>query len=107
MSYKKNLVIDQGTTFSANVTAKDASSNEIILDGYTANAQMRKWYSSSNSVTFSTSVSGNNVTLSLSVANTSAIEAGRYVYDVIVTDANNNKTRIVEGIATVTPKVTS
>jgi hypothetical protein len=107
MSYKKNLVIDQGTTFSANVTARDASSNEIILDGYTANAQMRKWYSSSNSVTFSTSVSGNSVTLSLSVANTSAIEAGRYVYDVVVTDADNNKTRIVEGIATVTPKVTS
>jgi hypothetical protein len=106
MSYKKNLVIDQGTTFSADVTAKDASSNEIMLDGYTANAQMRKWYGSSNSVTFSTAVSGNSVTLSLSVANTTAIEAGRYVYDVVVTDGANNKIRIVEGIATVTPRVT-
>ena len=37
---------------------------------------------------------------------TTALEAGRYVYDLMVTDGSGQKSRIVEGQATVTPGVT-
>ena len=34
------------------------------------------------------------------------LERGRHVYDVIVTDAGDDKTRVQEGIAVVSPGVT-
>ena len=46
-----------------------------------------------------------NVRLSLDAANTANIKAGRYLYDIKRTDANNAVTRLVEGIITVTPQV--
>ena len=48
------------------------------------------------------------ITLSLSDVQTTALEEGRYVYDVVITNTNSNdfKTRVVEGIATVMPSVT-
>jgi len=36
---------------------------------------------------------------------TAALESGRYVYDLVITDASGGKTRVVEGIATVNPSV--
>jgi hypothetical protein len=40
-------------------------------------------------------------------ANSSAnVVAGRYVYDCELTDVNGAVTRLIEGIATVTPQVT-
>ena len=44
--------------------------------------------------------------LSLSANVTGNLEAGRYVYDVVVHDAANTITRVVEGIVTVNPQVT-
>ena len=35
----------------------------------------------------------------------SNIKAGRYVYDVKITSPGNTVTRVIEGILTVTPKV--
>jgi hypothetical protein len=109
MAIKANLVIDQGTTYSTELDLTDENGDGILLAGYTANAQMRKWYTSSNSVVFSTSVdnSTSSITLSLSANQTSSLAAGRYVYDVTITDTGTNTiTRLVEGIVTVTPRVT-
>jgi hypothetical protein len=36
---------------------------------------------------------------------TAAMTSGRYVYDVLLTDSSGDKTRILEGHATVTPSV--
>ena len=44
--------------------------------------------------------------LSLTNAQTDALKAGRYVYDLMVTDGSGSKSRVVEGQATVTPGVT-
>ena len=68
---------------------------------------MRKSYYSLNSYSFS--VTGNStgyITLSMNTATTSSIYPGRYVYDVDVVDNVGIKSRIVEGIITVTPQVT-
>lgn len=107
MAIKANLIIDQGTDYSTTITLTDEQDSVIDLAGYTANAQMKKTYTSSNSVTFTTVVSAAQglVTLSLTDTQTANITPGRYVYDVILT-INSTTTRIVEGIVTVTPRVT-
>lgn len=106
MASKANLVIDQGSTFSATINLDDSNGDDLVVTGYTSRSQMRKHYSSSNSVTISTSLSNGLLTLSLTATETAAITAGRYVYDVELIDSSNNVTRIIEGIITVTPEVT-
>lgn len=109
MATKANLVIDQGTTYSATLNLTDENGDPLNLSGFTANSQIRKWYTSSNSVAFTTSVnvSSGEITLSLTANQTSNLSSGRYVYDVEITETSTNAiSRIVEGIVTVTPEVT-
>jgi len=109
MAIIANLYIDQGTDFSVTVDVTDSAGEVLELDGYTASAQIRKTYSSSSvSATFSTSIAAlaGQVTLSLTDTQTSAIEAGRYVYDLNITSGAGLVTRVIEGQAIVTPGVT-
>ena len=109
MATKANLVIDQGATFSTTLNLTDENGDILTLNGFTANSQMRKWYSSSNAITFNTAINvdSGTITLELDSGVTANIVAGRYVYDVEITDAYTNAvSRVVEGIVTVTPNVT-
>lgn len=107
MAFKANIVIDQGASFSSSITVTDDEGVPVDLTGYTGTAQMRKHYTSSNSVSFAVAVSNAGIiALSLTANQTANIAAGRYVYDVEVTDTNNLVYRIVEGIVTLTPQVT-
>lgn len=108
MATKANLVIDQGSTFSTSLNLTDENGDPISLLGYTANSQIRKWYTSATpAATFTTNTSEGDgvITLSLTSAQTSNLVAGRYVYDVEI-DNGATVSRIVEGIVTVTPQVT-
>jgi hypothetical protein len=109
MGTKANLVIDQGATFSTTITVTDADGVARDLTGYTGDAQIRRHYTSSNSVSFAVSISENTgeITLSLTPEQSGSLEGGtRYVYDLEVTDSSNVVSRILEGIVTVTPSVT-
>lgn len=108
MAIKANLVIDQGSSFSATIDVTNVDGTVFNLTGYTVAAQMRKNYTSSVAVTFSTthSSAGGAITLSLLPAVTTAIEPGRYLYDVEITSSGGSITRIVEGMVTVTPGMT-
>lgn len=109
MAIIANLYIDQGTDFSVTVDVTDSAGDILELSGYTASAQIRKTYSSSSvSATFSTSIAelAGQVTLSLTDTQTSAIEAGRYVYDLNIISSGGVTTRVIEGQAIVTPGVT-
>lgn len=109
MAIKANIVVDQGTDYSTNITLTNAANDAIIdLTGYTANAAFRKTYTSSNATVFGTSVNATSgvITLSLSSNATANVVAGRYVYDVIVAKSGL-KSRVVEGIVTVNPRVTA
>lgn len=108
MAIKANLLIDQGTDYVTSINLTDSDGNVVNLSGYTANGQIRKTYSSSNAVNFGLSLEEANgvVRLSLTDSQTANLTAGRYVYDVIVTSSANVTSRIVEGIVTVTPRVT-
>lgn len=108
MATKVNIVIDQGTDFSTSISLTNNDGSQLDLTGITAASQIRKSFTSSNATAFSTALSNTAGTLTLSMNNavTSTLSAGRYVYDVELTDASNVVTRILEGIVTVTPEVT-
>jgi len=109
MAIIANLYIDQGTDFSITVDVTDSAGEILELDEYTAAAQIRKTYSSSTvSATFATSIAAlaGQVTISLTDTQTSALEAGRYVYDLNITSAAGVVTRVIEGQAIITPGVT-
>jgi hypothetical protein len=108
MATKVNLLIDQGTTFNTTVTLTDSNGNVIDITGYTGAAQMRKHFTSSTAKTFTVelgSTSG-SITLSMSANTTANIEAGRYLYDVELTDTTGIVSRVFEGIVTVNPNIT-
>lgn len=110
MATKANLVIDQGSDFETELYLLDQNKDSVDLSGFTANAQIRRWYTSASpAAEFTTSINTTNgiLTLSLTNSQTSNLVHGRYVYDVeLVNSSANVVSRIVEGIVTVTPQVT-
>ena len=108
MAIKANLIIDQGVDYSTVLSLTDDDGNPVTLSGYTANAQMRKTYTSSTAYAFSTAVDASlgTIALTMTANQTANIVSGRYVYDVFTTDGSGLKSRVVEGIVTVTPRVT-
>ena len=108
MAAVSNLYIDQGADFSTTLSLTDSNGDVLNLTGYSAVGQMRKTYGSSTvAATFTVAlVAGTGqVTLTLTDTVTAALTSGRYVYDVLITDSSGDKTRILEGHATVTPSV--
>jgi hypothetical protein len=108
MSTTKNLTINQGSIFYANLQYLDNSKNPISLAGYTLASQIRKSYYSANAASFSTSVidaANGQFQLSFTSTQTGLIKPGRYVYDVEAT-AGSSTVRIFEGEVTITPGVT-
>ena len=109
MAIIANLFIDQGTDFSVTVDVSDATGGVLDLTGYSASAQIRKTYGSSTKTDFATNLgtpSQGKVTMSLTDTVTSALESGRYVYDLNITSGGGVTTRVVEGQAIITPGVT-
>ena len=109
MASISNIFIDQGATFTTTLTINDSHGSALDLTNYTAIAQIRKSPSSSTSTSFTVAFASDRttgqLTISLTDTQTTALEAGRYNYDVLITDSSGTKTRVVEGIATVNPSV--
>ena len=106
-----NLTIDQGASFKAEIDVKDADGDALDLTGFTGAGQMRKTYASSTATNFTVEFKNprttGTLTISLTAAQTNAIKAGRYVYDVEITKTSDAEvTRVVEGQVDVTPGVT-
>lgn len=109
MANKTNLIVDKGSDFKTTINLTDDNDDPINLTGYTVAAKFAKHYTSLTKYSFNTSmiaVSG-QVVLELSKVATANIAYGRYVYDCELTDSANVTTRIVEGILTVSPSVTT
>ena len=113
MAATANLRIDQGASFSSDVTVKDSNGDVFDLTGYTAAAKMALGYASTRTRVAMTTAIGSPttgvITLSLSATQTADLEApARYVYDVEITrTSDNNVTRVIEGIISVSPNVTT
>ena len=104
------LTVDQGTTYESTLDLVNDDGSAINVTNYIFSGQIRKSYYSNNStanltITVSNAANG-NIIISLNAATTTNIKAGRYLYDVKMTDTANTVTRVVEGIITITPQVT-
>ena len=89
----------QGVTF---------TSGALNLTGYSALGQLRKTYSSSTATSMTTAITSatdGTIALTMTDTATAALDAGRYQWDLLITSGSGNKTRVVEGIATVNPSV--
>lgn len=108
MAQIQNIFIDQGTTFSLSLSVNDQNGDLKDLTGYTVAAQMRRSYYTTTSTNFTAVVSlpeDGEVTISLTAVQTSAIKAGRYVYDIEIT-GDGETLRVLEGIVVINPEVT-
>ena len=107
MATVQNITIDQGTTFSLTITLTNDDGTAKVLTDYTVAAQLRKSYYTNTYTDFTTAkvnLTG-EITISLTATQTSALKAGRYVYDVEIASSSET-VRVLEGIVTVTPEVT-
>ena len=106
-----NQEIDQGSTFSKQITVYETDGSTIQnLTGYTAASQIRKNYTSTAYTTIlatiQTPATNGIIVMSLTAAQTAALKSGRYVYDLQITAADTTVTRVIEGIITIKPEVT-
>ena len=111
MATISNIYIDAWADYLNTVTVTDSSGSALDLTGYTAAAQIRKTYeSSAATVAFTVAFNSDRTTgkldLTLTGAQTAAVDQGRYVYDVLITSGAGALTRVVEGISTINPRVT-
>jgi len=99
--YVVNLVIDQGVDFTQTFNLENSSTNAASnLAGYTGAAQLRKHSSSSKFYSFTVSFpdrAKGAVKITMTDSITKRIKPGRYIYDIILTDSNSLKERVVEG----------
>ena len=105
-----NFVLDQGATFIKTFTAKNTAGGNVTISSGTTSAKLRQSiYSGNNIHSFSTSVSGSNVTISMAATNTANVSADRqYVYDVEYTQSDATTVeRLAEGIVTISPQSTA
>lgn len=103
------ITIEQSATFTTTVTVSDSTGNPVNLTDYTGKAQIRKSYYSTNAYDFAVTIpspTSGEMVIEMSSANTANLAPGRYVYDVIIVDNQNEVTRLFEGTAAVTPGVT-
>lgn len=100
--YVNNLIVNSGSDFSQSFTLEGNDSNSTFdLTNYTVASQMRKWAGSSSYTAFTAEIvqppTEGQVLLTLTANQTKNIKAGRYIYDVVITDNYGLKNRVIEG----------
>lgn len=111
MSQYFELYIDKGTDYTKTISLTDESSNTAInVSGYTVRGQLRRSYYSQNisANLICTIYDGANgkINLTLQPANTQNLKPGRYVFDVLTVDTNNQTEKPITGLINLSPGVT-
>jgi len=103
-----NITIEQGTDFASTFTITNSDGTVYNLLNNSAVAKLKKFPESETSYSFGTSLTVSTGKISLTMANTvtSTIPAGRYYYDILLTnDTTGLKTRVIEGMAFVSASI--
>ena len=107
---KYDIVIDQGSDFAIEVQIQQNSAN-VNLSTHSARAQLRPTpTSSTKTADFTCSITNatqGKIKMSLGNSTTASISNGKYYYDLeLVNSSDSSVTRLIEGVARVTPEVT-
>ena len=105
-----DIIIDQGSDFALQVQVEQEGSY-VALSIHSARAQLRPTPTSNTlTATFTctiTDAANGIIKLDLTNATTANIAAGKYYYDLeLVNSSSNTVSRLLQGVARVTPEVT-
>ncbi len=114
MAVQKNFEVDQNTTFTFVVEYKDSNGDPISLTGASAKLQVRDTKGGSKLAVSLTSPSGGitidaangKLTIKMTPTQTSKLFYPKSEYDLMLTDSNFNKTKLLEGFITLSRSVT-
>jgi hypothetical protein len=114
MAGQKNFEVDQNATFSFIVEYKDNNELPIDLTGATAKMQVRDTKGGSKLAFTLTSPAGGititpllgKLTIKMTPTQTSKLFYPKSSYDIMVTDSNTNKIKLLEGFITLSRSVT-
>lgn len=114
MAGQKNWEVDQNTTFTFTVEYKDNSGNSIDITGASAKMQVRDTKGGSKLAFSLTSPSGGitidgpngKLTIKITPTQTNKLFYPKSSYDIMLTDSNLNKTKLLEGFITLSRSVT-
>jgi hypothetical protein len=107
---RAHLQVDQGSTFNAQIDLQSYMGVMFDLQNMTIEATMKKSYQSLIEYPFETSVvdsANGSFLISMHYNDTALIDAGRYVYDIVITSPTDERFRVIEGVVTVRPGVTT
>ena len=110
MAIYEDLEVEQGAYFRYSIDITTTTGSAYDLTDHTFSAVMKKNYSSTAiAATFAveTTAKAGEIQLILTSANSVNVKAGRYVFDVLMTAPDTQKHRVIEGIITLSPSVTS
>lgn len=107
-----NLSIDQHTDFSATFTIRKSDGSVVDLRGYDIESKLRKWSQAANVVsmgtTFGTNGALGKITVSLGSTQTGILTAGRYNYDIVITNQISSlKSKVIQGQVIVSDTMTN
>jgi len=103
-----NIIIEQKSDFSRSFQIKSGDDIQDLTD-YSFQAKVRERIQSDTSYDFTVTITDaatGAITLTMTDTLTATIKPGDYVYDLVMTDDAGLKTRLLEGMATVTGGVT-
>lgn len=114
MAGQKNWEVDQNTTFTFTVEYKDNSGNPIDITGASAKMQVRDTKGGSKLAFSLTSPAGGitidgpngKLTIKITPTQTNKLFYPKSSYDIMLTDSNLNKTKLLEGFITLSRSVT-
>jgi len=115
MALQKNWEVDQNTTFTFTVEYIDSSGVPINITGSTAKMQVRESKGGSKLAFTLTSPSAGGITvdglngkltMKMTPTQTNKLFYPKSSYDIMLTDTNLNKTKILEGFITLSRSVT-
>lgn len=105
MAKRVNIVVEQYSNFEYTFNINGSNNEPYNLSGYIANSAFKKYPESDTTYIFTSSISGSNITITMSSSQTSNLVPGTYLYDVKITDGANVSSRPIEGLVTVTPGI--
>ena len=112
MSAKHEILIQQGADFNLEINWKDGDNVPIDLTGATGRMQVRPNVNSATTlldltseITFPDPTQG-EISINVSNTVTTNLLPGRHVYDLEIVESSGKVTRLLEGVARITPEVT-
>ncbi len=122
MAAQYNIVVDQKATYSDTITYTDSNGDAVDLSAYDARVAIKRSHDvpdedaeleidsdagGSGDTSGIALNSDGEIAIVISKADTTALEPGKYVWDLLIVAPSGRATRLVEGSVTVTPGVTT